>query len=167
VLGALDGGHAVCYASGQAAAHAALLHLRPRRVIVPLIGYHGIRALLERLAENGGLELVWGDAEPAAGDVVWIETPRNATCEVADIAAHAAHARAAGARLVVDGTFASPVLQRPLDLGAHVVMHSSTKFLSGHSDALGGGWSCPAAQAEALHEERTITGAVMGALGPG
>jgi cystathionine gamma-synthase len=164
VLGALDGGHAVVYASGQAAATAALLHLRPRRVAVARGGYHGTHAAIDALAPLG-VEKVPLDAPLGEGDLVWLETPRNPTCEIQDVAAHAARARAAGATCLVDGTFATPVLQRPLALGADLVLHSATKLLAGHSDALAGVLVAgdPAVAAR-LREERTVSGAVPGAL---
>jgi cystathionine gamma-synthase len=167
VLGALEGGHAVTYASGQAAAHAALRHLRLQglagRVLIDR-GYHGTHALLAHFRAEG-VETVALDSALRAGDVVWLETPRNPTCALEDIAAHARRAEAAGARLVVDSTFATPILQQPLALGAHLVMHSSTKFLAGHSDALGGVLVAPTAeQARALRAERTVLGAMPGAL---
>jgi cystathionine gamma-synthase len=164
VLGALEGGEAVVYASGQAAATAALMHLHPRRVAIERGGYHGIQAAIDAL-RPWGVEKVPLDATLGKGDVVWLETPKNPTCELQDIAAHAARARAAGARLVVDGTFATPVWQRPLALGADLVLHSMTKFLSGHSDALGGVLvAADAATAEELRRARTFAGGVPGAL---
>jgi cystathionine gamma-synthase len=164
VLGALEGGEAVTYASGQAATTAALLHYRPRRVAIRRGGYHGTHFAVDARAPFG-VEKIALDAPLAKGDLVWVETPRNPTCEVEDIAAHAARARAAGAALVVDSTFATPVLQRPLDLGADLVMHSTTKFIAGHSDALGGVLVArDPALAAALRAERTVTGAVPGAL---
>ncbi|ACG73022.1 Cys/Met metabolism pyridoxal-phosphate-dependent protein [Anaeromyxobacter sp. K] len=165
VLGALEGGGtAVVYASGLAAVTAALLHLQPRRVAIARGGYHGTHAAIDALARLG-VEKVALDAPVGKGDLVWLETPRNPTCEVQDVAAHAARARAAGALLVVDGTFATPALQQPLALGADLVMHSLTKFLSGHSDALGGVLVArdPALGA-ALRRGRTVGGAVLGAL---
>lgn len=164
VLGALDGGSAVVYASGQAAVTALLAHLLPRRVAIARGGYHGTHAAVDAFARLG-VERIPLDAPLAAGDLVWLETPRNPTCEILDIAAHAARAHAAGARLAVDGTFATPVLQQPLALGADLVMHSTTKFLSGHSDALGGVLVArDPALAAALRHERTVSGAVPGAL---
>jgi cystathionine gamma-synthase len=161
VLSALEGGTAVTYASGQAATFAALLELRPARVAISRGGYHGTHAALAAL----GLAEIPLDAEIGGGDLVWLETPRNPTCELADVAAHAARARAAGVRLVVDSTFATPILQSPLALGADLVMHSSTKFLSGHSDALGGALVArDPALGEALRKARTVSGGVMGAL---
>lgn len=164
VLGALEDGHAVVYASGQAAATAALQHFRPRRVAIAPGGYHGTHAAVDAFAA-WGVEKISLYAPLQAGDLAWLETPRNPTCEIYDVAAFAARARAAGARLVVDGTFATPVLQRPLALGADLVMHSATKFLSGHSDALCGVLAAgDAGTAEALRRERTVAGAVPGAL---
>ncbi len=164
VLGALEGGHAVVYASGQAAATAALFHLRPRRVAVARGGYHGSHAAIDTLARLG-VEKVALEAPLGKGDLVWLETPKNPTCELQDVAAHAARARAAGAVCLVDGTFATPILQRPLALGADLVLHSVTKLLAGHSDALAGVLvSSDAAVAARLREERTVSGAVPGAL---
>lgn len=164
VLGALEGGDAVVYASGQAATTAALLHLQPKRVAISRGGYHGTHGAIDALAP-WGVEKVPLEAALAKGDLVWLETPKNPTCEIQDISAHAARAHAAGAWLVVDGTFGTPVLQRPLALGADLVLHSMTKFLSGHSDALGGVLVArDAATADALRRERTYSGAVPGAL---
>jgi cystathionine gamma-synthase len=164
VLGALEGGHAVTYASGQAAATAALSFYRPRRVAIARGGYHGTHAAIHALGPLGVREVPL-DEPLAAGDLVWVETPRNPTCELEDVAAHAARARAAGAALLVDGTFATPVLQQPLALGADVVYHSATKFLGGHSDALGGVLVARDPDvAAALREARTVSGAVPGAL---
>jgi cystathionine gamma-synthase len=163
VLGTLEGGHAVVYPSGQAATNAVMRHVRPRRVAIDR-GYHGTQELLEVL-EKEGVARVGLDAEFEAGDLVWLETPKNPTCELEDIAAFAERAHAAGATLAVDSTFATPILQNPLRLGADLVMHSTTKFLAGHSDAMGGVLVAPAQErAEALRTERKISGAVLGAL---
>ncbi len=161
VLGALEGGRAITYSSGQAATAAALSHLSPRRVALGPGGYHGTRAALEAL-KIGAISL----EEPLSeGDVVWLETPRNPTAEVLDVEVHAARAHRAGATLVVDSTFATPILLRPLELGADLVMHSATKFLSGHSDALAGVLVTREPEvAEALLRARMISGAVPGSL---
>jgi cystathionine gamma-synthase len=112
-----------------------------------------------------GVETVPLEADLGAGDLIWLETPKNPTCDVADIAAFVARARAAGASLAVDSTFATPILQQPLALGAQFVMHSSTKFLSGHSDALGGVLAvADTERATRLRNERSIQGAVLGTL---
>jgi cystathionine gamma-synthase len=163
VLGALEGGHAAVYGSGLAAVQAVLIHLRPRRVAIGG-GYHGTHAVLEQWKPQG-VQAVPLDAELGRGDLLWLETPKNPTCEVADIAAAAQRAHAAGALLAVDSTFATPVLQQPLALGADFVMHSSTKFLAGHSDALGGVLAVAERErAERLRQERTVQGAVLGGL---
>ena len=100
VLGALEGGHAVTYASGQAAVTAVLLHLRPRRVAIRPGGYHGTHLAVAALRPFG-VESVPLEAELREGDLVWLETPRNPTCEIQDIAAHVERARNAGARVAV------------------------------------------------------------------
>jgi cystathionine gamma-synthase len=164
VLGALEGGHAVAYPSGQAAANAALLHLAPRRVAIARGGYHATHHAIASLARFG-IQEVPLDAPVGKGDAIWLETPKNPTCELQDIAAHAARARAAGAWLIVDGTFATPVLQQALALGADLSYHSTTKFIAGHSDALGGVLvTRDPALADALRAARTTSGAVPGAL---
>ncbi len=164
VLGALEGGEAVVYASGQAATLAALMHFRPRQVAIARGGYHGTHAAIA-LLNAFGVTPVPLEAALEPGDLVWLETPRNPTCELRDIAAHASRAHAAGARLVVDGTFATPILQKPLALGADLVMHSTTKFFSGHSDALGGVLVTGSTEiATQLHQARTTAGSVPGAL---
>lgn len=164
VLGALDGGEAVTYASGLAAVTAAISVLRPRRVAIAKGGYFGCQATIDAFVP-WGLAKVPLDAPLGEGDLVWIETPLNPTCELQDIAEHAARARAAGARLLVDGTFATPVLQRPLDLGADLVLHSSSKYLAGHSDALGGVLVARDPEiARRLRQGRVVAGSVPGAL---
>ena len=161
VLSALEGGTAVTFASGQAATFAALQRLRPPRVAIGRGGYHATHAAIAAL----GIPEIPLAAPLGPDDLVWLETPRNPTCELADVAAYAARARAAGARLAVDSTFATPVLQSPLALGADLVMHASTKFLAGHSDALGGVLVARDPDlGKALHAARTVSGAVMGAL---
>jgi cystathionine gamma-synthase len=163
VLGALEGGHAAVYGSGLAAVSALLHHLHPRRVAIDG-GYHGTHAVLAQWAALGVTAVPIG-TELGKGDLLWLETPKNPKCEVADIAEAARRARAAGAFLGVDSTFATPVLQKPLDLGADFVMHSSTKFLSGHSDALGGVLAVrDAERAAQLRRERAVQGNVLGVL---
>ena len=163
VLGSLEGGHAVAYPSGQAATYAAMRHLRPCRVAVDK-GYHGTREILDRLQEDG-VQVIPLDGELGEGDLIWLETPKNPTCELEDIAHAANRAHTAGAILAVDSTFATPALQNPLALGADMVMHSSTKFLAGHSDAMGGVLVVTEQeQAERLRKERTVSGAIPGAL---
>ncbi len=164
VLGALEGGHAVAYPSGMAATLAVLRLLRPVRIALPADVYHGTRKLVATEAEAGVSEVV-RPHQLRAGDVWWIETPSNPKCEITDIAATAAAAVASGAVLVVDSTFATPVLQQPLRLGAALVVHSATKFISGHSDAMGGVVVAPTGEeADRLRHRRMEDGAVPGAF---
>lgn len=164
VLGALEGGHAVCYPSGMAAVGALLRHLRPSRISLPDECYHGVRALSEA-AEAAG---EWMQTDPSrlgSGDVQWLETPSNPTCRITDIAAVATANRQRGVITVVDATFATPALQSSLQLGADFVMHSTTKAISGHSDAMGGVTITPdEAVAGDLAEARTREGYVPGSL---
>ncbi len=172
-VGVLEGGHAVSFASGMAAASAIVYALAPKVVVVPTFSYYGVRALLAEYAARELLQLRFVDirdtaeVSAAAGgaDVVWLETPTNPTLDVADLPAIAAATRAAGARLVVDSTFATPLLQRPLEHGADIVTHSGTKFIGGHSDLLIG--LCISAD-RAVHDRlvaaRTLQGATPGSL---
>ncbi len=150
LLATLEGGHAsLLFSSGMAAATTALLALAPGdHVVAPSVMYHGLRSWLNEVGAHWGLAVDFvppgdiaaiGEAIRAgATKLVWIETPCNPTWEVTDIAAAAEVAHAAGAKLAVDSTVATPVLTRPLALGADLVMHSATKFLNGHSDVLAG-----------------------------
>lgn len=105
------------------------------------------------------------DSKFGQGDIVWVETPKNPTADIEDITAWSKLAQAAQAILVVDSTFATPILQRPLDFGADVVMHSSTKFLSGQSDTLSGVVVVKnKAVCYSMQSERTKTGAILGSL---
>jgi cystathionine gamma-synthase len=145
VLGALEGGRALAYASGLAAA-AALFDLVPSDgvVVAPRHAYLGTLAQLADLEKRRGMDVRHVDVADttavvtaaAGADLVWLESPTNPALEVADIPTVAKAARDAGALVVVDNTFATPLVQRPLDLGADVVLHSVTKFLAGHSDVV-------------------------------
>jgi cystathionine gamma-synthase len=145
-----DGGHALAFASGMAAEDCLVRTLCSPgdTVIIPDDAYGGTYRLFAAVLAQWGLRYVPVSlddpaavrralAEHAAG-VVWAETPTNPLLGIADIAVLAETAHDAGARLVVDNTFASPRLQRPLALGADVVVHSTTKYLGGHSDVVGG-----------------------------
>lgn len=150
VIAALEGGAAaLAFSSGMAAATAAIRALvKPGdHVVGPSIGYYALRGWLAKFCARWGvaLDLVDGsdtDAVRAAirpgTRLVWIETPANPLWSVADIAAIAALAHDAGALLAVDSTCATPVHTQPIALGADLVMHSATKYLAGHSDALCG-----------------------------
>ncbi len=149
-VAALEEGHgALCFASGMAAETSFLLQLKPGdHVVLPEDVYGGTYRLLNRvLREAMGVEFDTVDLtdqealEKAIRDetkVVWIETPGNPTLKIVDIASVAGIAHAAGAWCVVDNTFASPYLQQPIVLGADAVIHSTTKYLGGHSDVVGG-----------------------------
>jgi cystathionine gamma-synthase len=148
-LASLEGAeHGFAFASGMAAEDAVMRLLGPDdHVIIPNDAYGGTYRLLSKVFAPAGIEwtavdLTRTDALAAAWRddtrMVWVETPTNPMLTVIDIAAVAAAARERGARVVVDNTFATPYLQQPLALGADVVVHSSTKYLGGHSDVVGG-----------------------------
>ncbi len=150
MLRELEGAHdTLLFASGMAAAAAVFQALKPGdHVVYPKVMYWGLRAWLLDFADTWQLELsafepgVDGSLESAVRDgetrLVWIETPCNPTWDIIDIQHAATVAHAAGAKLAVDSTVATPVLTRPLELGADIVMHSATKYLNGHSDVLAG-----------------------------
>jgi cystathionine gamma-synthase len=172
-VGALEGGRAIAFSSGMAAAAAIVYALAPKIVVIPTFSYLGVRSLLSEYQLQGHIELrpvditdTAGVADAAAGaDVVWVETPTNPTLDVADLPAIAAASRDAGAQMVVDSTFATPLLQRPLEHGAAIVLHSGTKFIGGHSDLLIG--LCVTADDaiyDRLVQARTFQGATPGAL---
>ncbi|GAA4859626.1 trans-sulfuration enzyme family protein [Luteimonas vadosa] len=148
-LAALEGGEtALTFASGMAAMSTLLETLPPgSRIAIPDDCYTGLRILAAEFLPDRGIvveRLDMGDlaavqaACQAGLALLWLETPSNPLLKVCDIQALAAIAHAHGALLACDNTFATPVLQRPLALGADVVMHSTTKYLGGHSDVLGG-----------------------------
>lgn len=149
-LAALEGGrHAHAFGSGMGATDTLLrVLLRPGdHLVIPHDAYGGTFRLVDKVLSGFGVEhtpvdLADHDALRAAlrptTRVVWCETPTNPLLGIADIAALAGVAHSAGARLVVDNTFASPYLQTPLALGADVVVHSTTKYVGGHSDVVGG-----------------------------
>jgi cystathionine gamma-synthase len=148
-IASLEGGlHGVSFASGLAAETTLLLTLEPGdHVVLADDVYGGTYRLLTRVLSRFGIVFDTVDMLDLAAfraavreqtKVVWVETPTNPMLKVVDIAAAAEIAHAAGARCVVDNTFATPYLQRPLELGADVVVHSVTKYLGGHSDLVGG-----------------------------
>lgn len=150
VLASLEGGaEALLFGSGMAAATAVFQALAPGdHVVAPRVMYWALRHWLLGFAKHWGLAVDIVDTDrldrlraavqPGRTKLVWIETPANPTWVVTDIAAAAEIAHAAGARLAVDSTVATPVLTRPLSLGADIVMHSATKYLNGHSDVVAG-----------------------------
>jgi cystathionine beta-lyase/cystathionine gamma-synthase len=147
-LAALEGGQdAYCYASGMAATQAVLSMVKSgQRVVVSDNVYGGTHRLFTKVLAQYGIHFAFLDASDTAAfderagafDLLWIETPTNPLMKVCDIAALAGIAKSRRALLVVDNTFMSPYFQRPLALGADVVVHSTTKFLNGHSDSVGG-----------------------------
>ena len=150
LLAALEGAaDAKLFASGMAAATAVFLSLAPGdHMVAPTVMYWSLRNWLKTTATAWGLEVDFVPTEdadalsaamrPGRTKLVWIETPANPLWSVTDIARAAGIAHAAGARLAVDSTVATPVLTRPLALGADLVMHSATKYLNGHSDVIAG-----------------------------
>ncbi|CAE7652773.1 unnamed protein product [Symbiodinium pilosum] len=179
LLGSVEGtedkpAHAVLYSSGLAAAFALFAHFLPTRVFISG-GYHGTHQVLGQLQKiSGGSRC---KSEPLrspdelkaclkSGDLIWLETPLNPSCDVTDIKAYVAAAKiCSGVHVAVDGTFAPPPLQRPLALGADAVMHATTKSLAGHSDALGGAVCVASAEAaEQLRKDRLALGSTPGSL---
>jgi cystathionine gamma-synthase len=150
VITALEQGTAsLLFASGMAAATAVFQALSPGdHVLAPKVMYWSLRNWLMNFATHWGLQVELIDmADPAVVQaairpgqtrLVWVETPANPLWTITDIAATAAIAHAAGAKLAVDSTVASPVLSLPLTLGADIVMHAATKYLGGHSDLIAG-----------------------------
>jgi len=137
--------HGLAFASGLAAEDCILRSLRSGdHVVLGNDAYGGTYRLISKVFEPAGI--AWSAADltdpsspwPDEVAMVWVETPTNPKLNVVDIAATAQRAHAAGAKVVVDNTFATPYLQRPLELGADVVVHSATKYLGGHSDVVGG-----------------------------
>lgn len=148
-LASLESGkHGLAFASGVAATTAVLQGLRPGdHVLAGDDIYGGTYRLLERVFRPWGLQTGYADAASVASfekaitektRLIWVETPTNPLLKIVDLRGLSALARGRGVRLAVDNTFASPYFQRPLELGAHVVVHSTTKYLGGHSDLIGG-----------------------------
>jgi cystathionine gamma-synthase len=144
-----QGSGALLFASGMAAATAVFQALDPGdHVLAPQVMYWSLRNWLMTFATRWGLKVelidmtdpavVQAAIQPGRTKLVWVETPANPLWTVTDIAATAAIAHAAGARLAVDSTVATPVLSQPLALGADLVMHAATKYLGGHSDLIAG-----------------------------
>ena len=176
LLASLEGAEAaLLFASGLAAASALFATLpQGARVVAPRVMYQGTLSRIKQMAETGQIEYALFDATEAGAleqtvgtaetALVWIESPCNPTWDVIDIAAAARTAHDAGARLAVDSTVATPVLTRPLDLGADVVFHSATKYLNGHSDVLAGVLVSAKADDfwQRIGDARWLGGAVLG-----
>ena len=174
VIGALEGGRALAFSTGMAAATAAIgLFPAGAVVVAPAVAYMDVRRSMLRLQEAGRAEVRFvditdTDAVLAACDganVLWVESPTNPLLGIADLPALCAAARDRGILCVVDNTFATPLLQRPLELGADVVVHSATKAMGGHSDLLlGAAVTADETHLAALREARELGGATPGAL---
>jgi cystathionine gamma-synthase len=173
-LGALETGDALAFASGMAAT-AAVLDLVPHGGVVVLPGnaYNGTLSLLTELAQRGRVTLRRTDGVEVddvlpvleGAHLLWTESPTNPLLQVADVAALADAGRAHGALVVTDNTFATPIAQQPLLLGADLVVHSATKYLSGHSDLVLGAVVCREEELHSrLHVHRTLHGAVPGPM---
>ncbi|MEV6816395.1 aminotransferase class I/II-fold pyridoxal phosphate-dependent enzyme, partial [Micromonospora sp. NPDC051296] len=175
-LAALEGGPVgLAFASGLAAEDTLLRTVCAPgdHVVIPDDAYGGTYRLFAKVAERWGLaytpakvsdpDAVRAAIRPGVTKVVWVETPTNPLLGIADIATLAAVAHDAGALLVVDNTFASPYLQQPIALGADVVVHSTTKYIGGHSDVVGGALvAADAALGEQLRYHQNAMGAVNG-----
>lgn len=173
-LGALEGGAAVVFSSGLAAISAVLAGLDDgATVVAPGDAYAGTRRLLleagaRRRLTVRSVDVADTQATLAAcpgADLLWLESPTNPMMAVADLAALTAGAHDAGCVVAVDNTFATPLLQRPLALGADLVVHSVTKFLAGHSDVVLGAVVARTVEArEGLAAHRTLHGAIPGPM---
>ncbi len=171
-LAALEGAkHGVAFGSGCAATTSILLGLKSGdHVLCGDDVYGGTFRIFDKVMKQWGLEASFMDlSDPAKvkaairpnTKVIWLETPSNPMLKIFDIAAIAEIAKKAGARLAVDNTFATPMLQKPLDLGATMVVHSTTKYLNGHSDVVGGAvLTSDAELAESLHFLQKSVGGV-------
>lgn len=172
----LEGGaHALCYASGMAATHGAVMLLKHGDHLVAGTDiYGGSYRLFHKILNRSNVEVALAPATDlealeraitARTKMLWIESPGNPLMSITDIAACAELARSKGVLLCVDNTFATPVLTRPLELGADIVMHSATKYLGGHSDLLGGTLVVKDEELyDRLYFVQNATGAVMGPL---
>ncbi|WP_433266936.1 cystathionine gamma-synthase [Micromonospora vinacea] len=175
-LAALEGGPVgLAFASGLAAEDTLLRAVcQPGdHVVIPDDAYGGTYRLFARVAQRWGLEFspakvsdpaaIRAAVQPGRTKIVWLETPTNPLLGIADIAALAAVAHDAGALLVVDNTFASPYLQQPIAFGADVVVHSTTKYIGGHSDVVGGALVvADAGLGEELRYHQNAMGAING-----
>jgi cystathionine gamma-synthase len=173
-VGQAEGGHAVAFSSGMAAV-AAVLDLVPAggRIVAPKDCYFGVGELLADAQQQGRWAVDRVDltdtasvqAAVAGADLLWLETPSNPLLDIADLPALCAAGRHAGAIVGADNTFATPLLQQPLALGADVVVHSATKFIGGHSDLLSGiAIARQESLAGRLRHRRGLSGATPGAL---
>ena len=174
LLGRLDGGRALVFGSGMAAATTVLGGMPVgSHLVVPPDPYHGVAGLVEEGEAQGRWSVTridqsatdaWVDVA-ATADLIWLESPSNPMITVADLPAICAAPRKDGALVVVDSTFATPLNQNPLELGADIVLHSATKFIGGHSDLLAGVLVVHDDDLfEDLHRRRLLQGGIIGGL---
>jgi len=177
-LGALEGGSALVFSSGMAAIAAALSLAPPGAIIVaPTHSYAGTSAILASFEKAGRAVLRRVDISDTAAviaalhgaDVLWAESPTNPMLEVADLPTLFEAARGVGAVTLCDNTFATPLVQQPLSMGADVVVHSVTKYLAGHSDVILGATVTASSERgrgleEVLSQYRTLHGAIAGPM---
>jgi cystathionine gamma-synthase len=178
VIAALEGAEAaMVFGSGMSAATATFLALAPGdHVVAPAVMYWALRNWLLNDAARWGLEVEIVDTtdldalraamRPGKTRLVWLETPGNPLWSITDIAAAADIAHAAGALVAVDSTCATPLLSRPLALGADIVMHAATKYLNGHSDVIAGALACAAKDEfwNRIGRNRAMLGQILGPL---
>jgi cystathionine gamma-lyase len=176
-VAALEGGtRGYAFASGLAATSTILETLDSGSHVLCMDDvYGGTFRLFERVRRrSAGLDFSFVDLNDRAAveaairpttRLIWIETPTNPMLKIVDVAAICAFARARGIRVCVDNTFATPMLQRPLELGAHLVMHSATKYLNGHSDIVGG-MAVVGDDAELAEQMTFLQNAIGGVQGP-
>src|SRR6266851_5508334 len=178
LISALEGGAAsLLFASGMAAATAVFRSLPlGAHVVAPQIMYWALRRWLGQTVVSGALAVDFVDmtsldalrasVRPGQTRLVWIETPANPLWSITDVAGAADIAHSCGALLAVDSTAATPVLTRPIELGADIVMHSATKYLNGHSDVIAGSLTTPRDDEfwQRLVAARSSGGAILGSL---
>lgn len=174
LLGRLDGGRALAFASGMAAAAVVFQRLAVgARIAVPTDPYHGVAGIVAEGERQGRWTVrrldqadtaAWVDAV-ADCDLVWLESPENPLITIADLPTICSTSRPDSTIVAVDSTFATPLNQQPLALGADVVMHSATKFIGGHSDLLAGVLTVARDDLyEEFHERRLLHGATIGSM---
>jgi len=171
-ISALEGGQTLAFSSGMAAV-SAVFSILPigAPVVASNQGYSGVMTLLKTFHESGRLEVRFVDIVDTSSVIdamkgaalVWIESPTNPCLDVAELELLIAAAKKLGIGVAVDNTFATPLVQNPLVMGADIVMHSVTKFLSGHSDVLMGSLSTnDQALLKRLHDARSFNGSIPG-----
>ena len=178
MLAKLEGGEeALLFSSGMAAAVSVFQALSPGdHVIAPTIMYWGLRGWLVDFSKKWGLILnLYDAADPDAlkdcvidgqTKIIWIETPCNPTWDVIDIESAASIARSCGAKLIVDSTVSTPILTRPFEYGADIIMHSATKYLNGHGDVVAGALVCKKKDEfwNKIRQNRIQYGAIIGSF---